>query len=536
MYIYFFLSGLINFVASVFLGAFVFRRAEDKKVGKMFAIFCFFVAFWSFGYMFWPLSGSKESVLFWFQFSHIGASFISVAFLHFIITWLKKKSIFYKFVVSLAYASSLFFASQTFFPQFILDIVPKFSMEYWPVPGYLYYFYLIHFFGFFLFSIILLLVEHYKEGFSPKRVQMRLVLLGILLAFFGGSTNYFLWFDINIPPFGNVLVCSYVILTAFAIIKYQLSSIKLFLAQFLTVSIWILVLAQLFFAKSISNYVLVFLTLFIAVIFGIFLIKSVKSEIQKKEELKKMSDELARKDDELRKLDNAKSEFISIASHQLRTPLTAIKGFISLLLEGSYGELKKEHADVLNKIYLSNERLIRLVEDLLNISRIESGRVEYKYNKVDLKKVCEEVIDTFTIRAKDKGLHLELEDKEKEISKIYTDKEKIREVISNLIDNAIKYTPGGKVTVRAYRKRDFLRVEVIDTGIGIPKGEAKYLFNKFSRGKDTNRLNTSGTGLGLYVGRSMIESLGGKIWAESDGEGKGSKFVVELPAKTRIYE
>jgi len=121
------------------------------------------------------------------------------------------------------------------------------------------------------------------------------------------------------------------------------------------------------------------------------------------------------------------------------------------------------------------------------------------------------------------------------LPEIMIDKVKVREVISNLVDNALKYTPRGGVTLKLENINDhkeiknFIRITVSDTGIGVPQTELQYLFSKFSRGKDTKRLNAGGVGLGLYVGKSMIEANGGKIWAESDGEGKGSRFIVELP-------
>ncbi len=249
--------------------------------------------------------------------------------------------------------------------------------------------------------------------------------------------------------------------------------------------------------------------------------------------LQMMADRMAVANDQLRKLDNAKSEFISIASHQLRTPLTAIKGFISLLLEGSYGEISKDVRETLNKVYLSNERLIGLVEDLLNISRIESGRIEYKFEKIKLEDVCQEIMDTFVIRAKEKHLKIELKLPENPLPKILTDKKKIREVISNLVDNALKYTPKGWVKVTLLQVADKVQIRVSDTGIGIPAEEIPHLFAKFSRGKDISRINTGGTGLGLYVGKKMVESLHGKIWVESKGVNLGSVFIIEIPIETK---
>jgi signal transduction histidine kinase len=210
-----------------------------------------------------------------------------------------------------------------------------------------------------------------------------------------------------------------------------------------------------------------------------------------------------------------------------------------LLLEGSYGKVDPKQEDVLNKVYMSNERLVNLVEDLLNVSRIESGRMEFNLAPTSVEDICQEVVDTFFPRAKVESKYLEYKKPEKPLPEALIDGTKIREVISNLVDNALKYTPKGGVNVKvelcSKNEKDkclpggHIRVTVSDTGIGIPQTELPYLFAKFSRGKDISRLNTGGTGLGLYVGKNMVESNKGKVWAESDGQGQGSRFIVELP-------
>ena len=241
--------------------------------------------------------------------------------------------------------------------------------------------------------------------------------------------------------------------------------------------------------------------------------------------------DLRRANTQLKKLDAAKSEFISIASHQLRTPLTVIKGYISMMLEGNFGTLTKPEEESLDKVFQSNERLIQLVENLLNISRIESGRLQFDFKEVDLNAMVESVVEELSGNAKKKNLILQYKKPEKPLPKIKMDEEKIRQVVMNLIDNAIKYTKQGSVTVKLEQADKKVKFCVADSGMGIRSGDMVNLFKKFSRGTGTSLIHTEGTGLGLYVAHMMIESHKGKIWAESDGEGKGSKFCFELPVK-----
>jgi len=297
--------------------------------------------------------------------------------------------------------------------------------------------------------------------------------------------------------------------------------------------------AQFFFIQNTTNQILTGVTLAIAIIFGYQLVRSVKLEVQRKEELESLSAQLAGANDKLHQLDKAKSEFISIASHQLRTPLTSIKGFGSLLLEGTYGPIPDTQRNALEKIYISNERLIHLVEDLLNVSRMEAGRMEFDFQEAQIEDLVQEAVDTLELSAKARNLYLHWQKPGAPLPKVNMDTNKIKEVVSNMVDNAIKYTQRGGVTVKIEKgsfygheekeQKNVIRVVVSDTGIGMDKSELESIFNKFERGKDVSHYHTDGTGLGMYVGKKMVEAHKGRIWAESTGKGMGSRFILELP-------
>ncbi len=231
----------------------------------------------------------------------------------------------------------------------------------------------------------------------------------------------------------------------------------------------------------------------------------------------------------LQQLDTAKTEFISLASHQLRTPLTIIKGYISMMVEGTWGKVPSKQAEQLDKVYKSNDRLINLVEDLLTVSRIESGRLEFEWEMISLEEMVESAVTEFSQVAKEKNLYLKLNKPEKPLPKIKIDSLKIRQVVQNLIDNALHYTKKGGITINLEEDKKKIRFSIKDTGIGISAKEKVTLFEKFSRGKEVGKMHTEGTGLGLYLGAKMINAHDGKIWVESEGKGKGSTFFFELP-------
>ncbi|MFC1700606.1 ATP-binding protein [Patescibacteria group bacterium] len=239
--------------------------------------------------------------------------------------------------------------------------------------------------------------------------------------------------------------------------------------------------------------------------------------------------DLRKANEKLKQLDKAKSLFISLASHQLRTPLTAIKGYVSMLLERTWGELNKKQESKLKNVFISNERLINLVEELLNISRIESGRLEFNYKKISLEEITKEIVQDFIDIAKDKNLYLKFEKSNNELPLVKADPLKIRQVIQNLIDNALYYTEKGGITVGVAKSGEKITISVKDTGIGIAKEEENILFEKFSRGINATKMFTEGTGLGLYFCKKLIRAHKGDIWAESEGKNKGSAFFVSLP-------
>ena len=234
---------------------------------------------------------------------------------------------------------------------------------------------------------------------------------------------------------------------------------------------------------------------------------------------------------DLQRLDRAKSEFVSIASHQLRTPLTAIKGYISMILEGTYGKVPEKSVRPLENVSQSNERLIKLVNDLLNVSRIEAGKLEMNYEKVTIDEIVKSVFEELKNEAGKKKLYLKLEESKEALPKIFVDKDKFRQVILNLFDNAIRYTEKGGITVKLKAQSEKLKIEISDTGEGMNEEEIEKMFTSFSRGTAGTKLYTEGAGLGLYVAKKFVEMHQGKIWAESVGKGKGTTFYIELPIK-----
>ncbi len=230
----------------------------------------------------------------------------------------------------------------------------------------------------------------------------------------------------------------------------------------------------------------------------------------------------------LKRLEELKKEFVFIAAHDLRTPVTAIKGYLSLVLEGNYGSVEPSVKEVLAKVTRANQRLVQLVDDLLQVARAEAGRIPIKVASVSAVEPIKEVLGELKLLADEKNINMVYEPPV-DLPNILADTERLKEVMVNLIGNAIKYTLGsGTVTVSHEIQDKNLVINIKDTGMGISLENQKKLFEKYYRIETEKTKDIQGTGLGLFIVKQIIEKMNGSIWAVSE-EGKGSTFSFSLP-------
>lgn len=392
-----------------------------------------------------------------------------------------------------------------------------------------------------VFTFVISGVVIFVKKIMSKRIlnptQIRPIILGIICTFL-----FILIFNFIFPAFlnnskfinfGALFIFPFILGAAYSIFKYKLLNTKVIATEILTFVLAIVILLEVI--TSNSPGLLIFRSsIFILVVgIGTLLIKSVINEVKQREQLEILTRQLEDANEKLKALDIARSEFITIASHQLRTPPATIKWYLSGLLSGDYGKFKVEQREILEKTSRTNNSLISLIDDMLNVSRIERGKMEFLFEEVDLLPLADLTFEQLIPIAKEKNIKLTFKKPTRALPKIMADKEKIRQVMNNLIDNALKYTKVGNVAINLWQEKDEIKFSVTDTGKGIAPEENEAIFQKFSRGKESIK-QSAGLGLGLYVAKVVIEQHKGKIWAESPGSGKGSVFTFSLPVHSGL--
>lgn len=375
---------------------------------------------------------------------------------------------------------------------------------------------------------------------GEERLQLRLILLGFMLMFgmiFGTIfIPVLLLGDATFVQFAPLYALLFTGFSGYAIFRRNMLNVKVAAAELFSAGLMFINIILLFLSGSVVDFALRLFTFVVVCVFSLMFIHSVHEEVKRREELSEMTVQLAEANTHLEELDNTKSEFISIASHQLRTPISVLKGYISLILEGAYGKVSPALKEKLEQMFIMNERLVHLINNLLSLSRIEKNKVEYVCSYFDAATLTREVVDELQFKAKEKKLELRFKPPTETLPKIYADPDKLREIIINLTDNAIKYTPKGWVewTLRAGTGSEGVVFTISDSGVGMSEEESRSIFKKFYRASQEGQKREKGTGLGLFVCVRFAQGMGGRVWIERTAPKEGTTFAVSLPTSPAV--
>lgn len=520
------ISAAINLMVAVFVGGMIWRKSQNRRLANTFGAFSLSVAVWSLGYLFWQLSGSTGEALFWVRFFMMGAIFTPITFLHFTLTFLKKEKS-YRTLLYGGYTILTLFALGNFTDYFVVGVEQILAFNFWPEPGVLFHPFLALWLFYAVFAVYLL-YNAYKSAESDTKIQITYIFIGTVIGYAGAATNYFLWYNIKIPPIGTIGSSIYLGSVAYAVVKHQLFNIKVILAEFFSWLLLSILVINLFLSSSSQAFIKNLVILIGVGISVLFFVRSVYREVKSREKAEELAAELQEVNQELKYMDQQKSKMLSIASHQFRSPLTSIEGYASMMKKGTYGEVPEHLEKPINRIFKSSTQLSHIVDDFLNISRIEQGRMEYDFQEASVKDIVADVVDEIKPTANEEGLELAMTTDGADDYTAEVDVDKFTQVITNLVDNAIKYTQEGSIEARVSREEDTITVAVEDSGIGIDPEDQDAIFEQFSRADEAKEADVVGSGLGLYIAKQIIEAHDGEIWAESEGEGEGSTFFVQI--------
>ncbi|GIW66960.1 MAG: hypothetical protein KatS3mg095_0858 [Candidatus Parcubacteria bacterium] len=372
-----------------------------------------------------------------------------------------------------------------------------------------------------LFALRNFIIKYFQN--KNERIKYLIIIIAFLLTSFLVITFDFIFPNVfnnqNFIPFSGVFMLPFIISLSLGIYRYELFNIRLASAAIFVIVLLLINLFELGQSQNFIEIITRLMILSLSFLLSIFLIRAIYQEIEQREKLAELNQRLEQ-------LNRIKSEFLSFASHQVKAPMAVIKGYAELIAENIEG-VPEQAKDFAKKIKDAVDKLLVLIEQFIDYRRIEEGRMEFNFEEVEVISFIKEIVNNFTLLAKEKNLDLSFESKlDQMILKV--DKIKFVQIIQNLIDNAIKYTPQGWVKISVYKENNELVICISDSGIGLSKELQGKLFGEFVRDPSIKK-EIRGTGLGLYIVKYLVEAHKGKIWAESEGEGKGSKFYVRLP-------
>mgnify|MGYP003465974640 FL=1 len=523
-------SHFLALILSVLFGVFVLSKDRKGLLNKLLFLIMIMFSLWVFFDLILWANERPELIMFFWSVMLVIEPLIYALCVYFVSVYIEKKDISFRKKVAMF---SLLLPVILFLPTKLalvgFDLTNCFRE---PIEGFIatYYVYFIEIV--YALWIILYGLRKYLKSSGILKKQILLITGGIilfLLSFVSGNIVGSLtenWTLAQLGLFGMPIFSGFL---AYLIVQYKAFNTKLLGAQVLVVALGFLVLV-IAFVRNIENVKLVVaFTLLFVLLLGRVLIKSVKREVMQREQLQILSDQLFEANEKLKGLDKLKSEFLSLAAHQLRSPLTAMKGYASMVVEGSYGEINPQAKDAVERIFQASKNLGKVVEDLLDVSKIEQGGMKFVMEPFSLVEIASDMAKDLSITADKRGLKVNFESDSADLCMVNGDKEKLRQVVLNFIDNSIKYTKEGTINVSVKRDKNKVLFRVKDTGMGMTPEIKASLFQKFARG-DGARMNTTGSGLGLYLAKEIVSAHKGEVMVDSEGPGKGSTFGMDLDA------
>ncbi len=530
-------SHLVPVAFMVFLGGYTLVKTRYSKASVVFLLFTLAVSLWLIGdLVLWIVPDYYYVVFFWSWLDHVNVIFFALGAYFFSILARGQITIYEKILILLIClpAFVLTFTGNAIvgFEQVWCEATENQTITYYKLFAE----------WTFVLMMFVSLVIAWQSALREKKVQLLIMLAAILLFFATFSVTEYIAvntgiYEINL--YALFVLPLFLIIITFSITNLGIFNIRYLGTQLLVYILILMVGSQFLFLQDSTDLTLNVITLVISIFIGLTLLQNSKRELEQKILAEKLATDLAGANLRLEKLDKMKSEFMSIASHQLRSPLTSIRGYVSMILEGSYGVIDDKTKEVLTRVNDSAKNMALSIDDFLNVSRIEAGNMKYDLADADIRQIVENIVSDTQPVSTDRGIPLILNVSFEGPAMSKIDIGKTRQIIQNLVDNAFKYNKDGGLVTLTLSKDDVakkINVDVKDQGIGLSPESIGNLFGKFERAKNASSANVSGSGLGLYIARTMARQMGGDIVVTSPGEGQGSTFTASFPLNGIVSE
>ncbi len=504
---------LLPLISSIFviaLGFFIWIKRIKEKLHILFFAYCFNISIWLFGTFKLFNAITEQDQIWWDRFIYIGVVFIPIFLYHFGLIYtniLNQKILLY-----VGYPLAIFFLILSRTDYFVKDLY-QYRWGVHTVAQQWHTVFLIFFFFYFT-AFFINLIKHYRNTKNERKKQVKYLLIAFAILDIIGPLAYLPAYGIPIFPIIFLSGVPFALIVGYAIIKHNVLDVKIIATEIFVFLLSLINFVEIPFSQNTTELVLRLCVFVVIVIFSIFLLKGVYNEVEQRKQLK-----------ELLKI---KSEFLTIASHQLRTPTSIARGMLSMIVDGSIKGKQKD--DFINKTFQSVNRLERIIQDLLSASELEGSSMKLECQPVNIEEIIQNVIQERAQMTKEKNLTLEYKSSKIKLPQILSDKLKTVEIIGNLVDNAIFYTEKGGITIwcEVIPDKKVLEIHIKDTGIGITNNDRERIFGQFQRGERSLRIHPNGSGLGLFIVKKIVEACDGIVQVKSEGENKGSEFILTL--------
>ncbi len=515
---------LVTVTFNTFLGTVIFIHGGKKRSDISYGVLVLMLVFWTLAVLGIRLSHSYQASLLYLASSYVAGLGIAISFWYFVEVYIGKIVKFKNLLlISLPAVLIAFLAYVS--PNYVIDIQNLDSLNKNLVLGPLHFLFVIYFTGLMVYALseLYLAYKHPPQSIATSGVVS--VFLGTFLSTAVGATFNIYYLIVGVSRYiawGPISTMIMVLFIAYAIIKHNLMSIKLISSEVFAIALLLTLAVRLTLSNTLGEWFINSISLGISLLVSIFLIRSVYKEVRQREQIEQLAGDL-------KKANEGQLNLIHFMNHQVKGRFGNAKNIFAELLTGDYGSMPNESRPLLEKGLEETNMGVDYVQSILRGASAESGTLPYDMKPIDFKSVVEESFRKQKENAEKRGLSMELHVASGNYG-MSGDATELGESVRNLMDNSITYTLSGSIKVNLSRGDKNIRLEVKDTGVGISDEDKVKLFKSGGRGTESLKVNTNSTGYGLAFVKGVVEAHKGRVWAESEGKGRGSTFIIELPA------